>query len=177
MEPTFQSEEVLYGNYRGRGKVRGRYTGFRISCYEGQKPKISGKNPLDAHGKPKRCRFCQSINHYERDCPDNPSKSLKEVLANETPEYTDDSEVLIAIEENRSVEIALCNGNGVTGLLGGTIGCAVLDGACSTTVFGKIWLECYLDSLTLTQCSQVKKVHRIKSSNLVLVVNLTRSNG
>ena len=82
---------------------------------------------------------------------------MKELLANETLEYTDDSYVLIAIEENSSVEIALCNGNGVTRLLGGTIGCAVLDSACSTTVFGKIWLEIYLESLTLTQCSQVKE--------------------
>ena len=157
VEPTFQTEEVLYGNYRGRGKGRGRYTGFRISRYEGHKTKISGKNPLDAYGKTTKCRTCQSINHYERDCPDNPSKSLKEVLANETPEYTDDSDVLIAIEEKSSVEIALCNGNGVTGLLGETLGCAVLDSACSTTVCGKIWLECYLDSLTPTQRSRVKE--------------------
>ena len=30
------------------------------------------KNPIDSQSNISRCRICESINHWEDDCPDNP---------------------------------------------------------------------------------------------------------
>ena len=47
--------------------------------------------------------------------------------------------------------------------------CAVLDCACSSTVCGKRWLNCYLDSLDDKDRVKVKEAPGVKYSNLVVV--------
>ena len=52
-------EDGNYNNYR------------REDSFNQNKPKkLRGRNPVDSYGKITKCRVCESINHWEKYCPD-----------------------------------------------------------------------------------------------------------
>ena len=69
-EPEDPSE-TLYGAYSKRKNPK--YTDCSPSQRYDQSssyPKRRGRNPLDIYGNVTRCSICDSINHYQKYCPD-----------------------------------------------------------------------------------------------------------
>ena len=76
----------INGSFRGRGKYKGRFYNNRGHRTEYPKPKIVGKNPPDFHGRYTKCNICQSINHFERVCPDKERKDQNSALVADNDE-------------------------------------------------------------------------------------------
>ena len=131
-----------HGGYRGRGNYSGRPS---ASNYRGSdnwerstfsdKPKGANTNtvnkpinPDGPDGLPIRCLSCDSVRHLMKQCPHSYENISK-----------------------RSVEKAvLFTGNKVQEtliLLNESANSAVLDSACTSTVAGETWMNCYMDSL------------------------------
>lgn len=87
-------------------------------------------NPDGPDGQPLRCLSCDSVRHLMKQCPHSYENMSK-----------------------RSVEKAvLFTGNKVQEtliLLNESANSAVLDSACTSTVAGETWMNCYMDSLDL----------------------------
>ena len=86
LEPNYHTEDAFYGSFRGRGKYRGRFYNNQGNQTEYPKPKIVGKNPLDFHGRYTKCNIGQSINHFERMCPDKERKDRNSALVADNDE-------------------------------------------------------------------------------------------
>lgn len=118
----------------GTGTFGRRYTGTN------NKPRRP-TNPLGPDGNPLKCRVCESIFHFIRDCPDSYENRDRQM-------------------EGKDEEAVLFTGNQVEEmqtLVTESINAAVLDSACSSTVAGKTWMDCYLDSLTPEKQKEVIK--------------------
>ena len=152
IEPAFISEEeseVAYmarGNWRrgfGRGNSR-RYghVGDRVPNPKSQKYVPEGKpkrvNPLGPDGYPLKCRSCQSIRHLIRDCPDSYENMNKSSY-----------EKAVLFTGNQATEMQV--------LASECLYSAVLDSACSSTVAGQQWLQCYLESLSPEELNEVQQ--------------------
>ena len=88
-------------------------------------------NPIGTDGHTVTCKCCGSFRHLVANCPDAlGSKANVNV--------TEDEHAVLFTGHNKD-EIARL---GVDARI-----CAVLDGACSSTVCGKLWLDGYLKSL------------------------------
>ena len=59
-------------NSSNNNKNRGRSKRSRRGRSYGRGVLKRHKNPVDFHGNISRCRICESINHWEDNCPDNP---------------------------------------------------------------------------------------------------------
>jgi transposase InsO family protein len=174
LEPsTFMAEEdqeayanrgYWQRNFRGGryNKGRGQYYGANDYKYRGAgqgKPKSDGGykqgfkssqdgpnhvkklNPLGPEGSPLRCKSCDSIRHLLADCPDSYENMRKAETSEPKPE-----------------KAALFTGNvesEMQALTSETMQSAVLDSACSSTVAGEAWMQCYLDSLDPQEFEQV----------------------
>ena len=113
-----------------------------VNWREQNNNRSKGKNPMTKSGVQTRCRICQSINHWERDCPDKHPSDVT---------FTLNELVLHACEESALKE-----------LLSETWSCAVLDCGASKSVCGKIWMKEYIHSLNEEDQAKVKYE---KSSN------------
>ena len=162
-EPVFKTEheEVCNTNWRsnwqscGRGRG-GRGRGYRNGSYrpyntennsygKGYVDNNSGSsknsgdtrrtNPLGRDGKLMRCFKCDSTEHFSRDCPQSRGNrdpnEIHIVLLNSEPEMTT--------------------------LVRESLGMGVLDSACTRTVTGRIWLNVYLDTLSVADKALVKQ--------------------
>ena len=122
-------QEAFYNRWRGGG-YRGR--GYRG---RNNRPQSAGKrklNPLDKFGKVSRCSVCGSKFHWVAACPDKDKE-----------------------EADEDVKITLMTGDAENAGLEDTLGCAVLDSACTKTVCGSDWLKCYVTSLSEEDKSQI----------------------
>ena len=126
------------GNRRnGGGSVRGR--GFAAT------PRKE-TNPINSDGEVYRCSYCGSKFHFRNSCPEidqNPQRS----------DSRNTSLVGICEHYEKSEEINLYNvlqtsANELDGLIGETIGMAVIDSGCSKTVTGKEWLDLFKETLS-----------------------------
>lgn len=106
-------------------------------------------NPLDYQGKPTRCRICGSTYHYVRACPEKKSRRVFEV--DSTRELNSGEPLRTGDDDYQVFKV------NVGGLMAESFNCAILDSACTSTVCGKDWLDCYLDSLEKNMLSKVKE--------------------
>ena len=140
------------GNWRGGGSLGGAMGGrsgmrnFKNSSsvgrggnsgrYERNKPYSDNRptNPKGSDGTRMLCKACGSYRHLLPECPYS---------------YENMSKVNITSEE-KSEKVVLFTGanrQNVAQLGSEARNCAVLDSACSSTVCGEQWLNCYLESL------------------------------
>ena len=121
---------------------------FKPSQKKSYSPSALRKNPSNADGEVTRCHFCQSIYHYQPECPDkarNKDKDLEDTLFNS--------------------EVVLCEDSldGPNDLVSESLNCALLDSGASKNVCGQKWLDVYLDSLS---DSEKGKISSTKSGSL-----------
>ena len=145
-EPVYVSEEANVVNRSTRGGVgqeRNESRGYNRAYYGGQDRKYdvrgqsrygqnysepNRKNPVDSRGNITRCFKCGSVFHYANRC----SKNVYEVqIENEN----ENDCYFTADKIDRKV-------------VGESFNCAVLDSACSSTVCGIDWIDCYIGSLS-----------------------------
>jgi len=93
-------------------------------------PEKKAKNPLDRFGRITRCSICDSINHWQQDCPDRNSTSNETYVVHEIVLHNVDDSVV-----------------DLKSLVSETWNCGLLDCGASKTVCGEVWLREYLSSI------------------------------
>ena len=162
VENTFEAtdeQDILYGNnykgyrnYRGQYVSRGGQSQMRLTAQRGRSrgrwsrgsgvtgssvgAGRRGRNPLDENGTISRCTICDSINHWMANCPD--AVYYQGVNVDEA--------------ESCDHHITLFQSNLITkqhmkAFVSESFSAAILDSGATATVAGKMWLECYIDSL------------------------------
>ena len=115
---------------RGRGNFRGNFNrgrGFGGGYNESlNNPKPV--NPDGPDGQPLRCRSCDSIRHLVKQCPHSYENMARQKV-----------EKAVLFTGNKPQETLV--------LLAESANSAVLDSACTSTVAGETWMNCYMDSL------------------------------
>ena len=126
---NYRGNSVNRGN-RGHGHFRGNFNrgrgfsgGYNESLYN-PKP----VNPDGPDGQPLRCLSCDSIRHLVKQCPHSYENMAKQKV-----------EKAVLFTSNKPQETLL--------LLAESANSAVLDSACTSTVAGETWMNCYMDSL------------------------------
>lgn len=94
-----------------------------------------GKNPLSRMGTQTRCRICQSINHWAKECPD---KGVNEVA--------------LTISE---LVLHASNDTVLKTLVSETWNAVVLDCGATSTVCGRSWFEEYTSSLNASDSASI----------------------
>ena len=100
--------------------------------------KFHGKhNPIGNKGYPLQCHVCRSITHFEEDCPHSESnKSSKTLVVG-------------------SSSVIECDVSDV--YVGDSMNYMILDTGCPHNVAGKVWFQCYFDSLSVEERNSVEK--------------------
>ena len=130
------SGEAFYGRiqkYRlsfSRKRIQNHYA-QRGDSNHGKKFKSEGKKSKDNQGYVTTCRICGSRNHCARDCPDRPSENTQDAFLS-------------------FVKLA-------PSVLANTFGKAIVDTACTTTVFDHNWIKKCVSALTDEQRQLVQK--------------------
>ena len=111
-----------------------------------------GRNPITRNGTQTKCRICQSINHWEKDCPDKKVNDVSFML-NEIVLHTNNDIVLKTF-----VSETWCS--------------AVLDSGATNTVCGQTWFDEFCSSLhpdeqTKIICSASSKPFRFGDGEIV----------
>ena len=136
-------------NWRGYGG-RGRYNSG-TSGQTGQASRGRGQrrlNPTGADGKTLLCNACGSYRHMMSNCPDSwENLSQVNIVKEDTCEKPEEKVVLFTGNMKSSMKQ----------LSEDARNSAVLDSACSSTVCGQNWLDCYLGSLGPEDEQQVEK--------------------
>ena len=151
-----------YGGYRGRGRgyYRGGRTGGRsnyTSSYQSYRGR--SENPKDSTGRVLKCFKCNSSNHLARQCPKNEVNSNEHyennlvdqvinisLLNMETSDQYEKHDTLKVSESKQKVSL----------LLKETLGMAVLDTACSSTIAGRTWFDSFCEMMTDTDRKLIK---------------------
>jgi transposase InsO family protein len=113
-------------------------------------------NPKDENGKYLTCHACGSFRHMVTKCPhswENIQASDNVKLSNATDQATDDC---LFIQEN-VVMFTGYDKDQVRILGDESRNCAVLDTACTSTVCGRKWLQCFLGTLTDQERSSMQR--------------------
>ena len=151
LEPTFvtsQEEGLVTDNFqyqRGRSWPRGR--GIRGAAnYRGGNTDRGGSargneyvkpvNPKGPNGNPLSCNGCGSYRHLVGACPHSYENARKTKLAH------------ISESAEKVVLFTRCNRSEIEHLGEEAINCAVLDTACTSTVCGTRWMQCFLDGFS-----------------------------
>ena len=127
------------GNWR-QDRERTGWNGTDASKFSNNKDRGKAKNPLDRNGRISRCAICESINHWQQECPDKQNDTLytvHEIVLHNDNNYPDNLKNLVAETWN----------------------CGLLDCGASKTVCGEIWLNEYINSLTESQKKNIKHYH------------------
>ena len=136
-QPRYQGGQSSSQNYRQQASSSS--TNWRNSKPDSpslhQQNRERGKNPLSRMGTQTRCRVCQSINHWAKDCPD---KAINEVALtiNELILHTSNDTVLKT-------------------LVSETWNAVVLDCGATGTVCGRAWFDEYISSLNTTDSASI----------------------
>ena len=109
-----------------------------------QKSPLPGTNPLDKYGKRSRCAVCQSTYHWAKDCP---HKKNEQVRLTETENVDEVNITLLTNDRMSDCEIFMTE----------SLGSAIIDTACTRTVCGEKWLECYVNGLSQEQTNKLFK--------------------
>ena len=127
-EPVYATEDVNIMNKNKRFEPsRGRYN------YGGSSNRGNvRRNHSDARGNTNKCFECGSQYHYRNMCPRRVYEMKSDQKWNEKSE-----ECYLTIEQKDTRK-----------MVADSLNCAVLDSACSSTVCGLDWLNCFLDTLT-----------------------------
>ncbi len=141
---NYQSRPYRHQNHRPTQNYNpGRPQGAASSNWRNSKPgsppihpqtRAKGKNPVTRSGDQTRCRVCQSINHWERDCPDKAN------------------DVNLAVNE---IVLHASNAVVLKTLVSETWSAAVLDSGATETVCGSTWFEEYESSLNKKDSSDI----------------------
>ena len=154
LEPTFvasQEEALVTDNFqyqRGRSWPRGR--GFRGAAnYGGRKTDHGGSargndyvkpvkpvNPRGPDGNPLSCHGCGSYRHLVGGCPHSYENARKTQQAH----ISESAENVVLFTGYNRSEIERLGEE--------AINCAVLDTACTSTVCGTKWMQCFLDGFS-----------------------------
>ena len=148
-------QEVLYtrSNYRkwpsrNRGRGAGRYQSGNQSRYpqsnDNQKRDRS-TNPPGFNGKPLKCKICESVMHLMRDCPHSSRSETSNVY--ESAQVPQENITLFTGADENAMCLLTYEARNA----------AVLDSACSSTVAGRNWVKCYLDSLNAEDRLKVER--------------------
>ena len=161
-DQVFATREFQRG-YRGRGNTynrrgfregyRGRWRGSTSngapsnpskSGDVNRKSDTSGRriNPIDPYGNIMRCNVCESIRHFQHNCPDA-WENMKDI--NEVKDVFKVSD--LSMIDN---EVLMCEATNA----------AILDSACTKTVTGVAWRDAFLDSLTVEERQKSSAVSR-----------------
>ena len=117
-------------------------------------------NPTGQNGKVLTCITCGSYRHLLNECPDS-----WENISKTNYIETDDGRTIENDSEPEPISPALFTGNNENNLsllVKAARNPAVLDCACSSTVYAKKWLDCYLSSLSKTELPKIKQSLGIK---------------
>ena len=112
-------------------------------------------NSTCQNGKVLACIACGSYNHLLNDCPDSWENIFKTNYIETDDRYSIEND-----PEPEPINPALLtdnNENNLSLLVKEDRNCPVLDCACSSTVYGKKWLDCYLQSPSETEHSKIKQ--------------------
>ena len=147
-------EHTYYSNYSPRGRSNrsrpfNHYQQRRPNYqkrWQGNKPRNSG-NPRDQYGNQFRCHNCNSTQHFVRECPENKSTYYSREDQVEKMEN-------VSLFQH-ATEDKTCSTDTMTRFTGENFGLAVLDTGCNVTVCGKVWLQSYLDSLSMEDQNKV----------------------
>ena len=129
---NYRGNTVNRGN-RGRGNFRGNFNrgrgfgGSYTESFSNPKP----VNPDGPDGQPLRCLSCDSVRHLVKQCPHSYENMARQKV-----------EKAVLFTGNKPQETLV--------LLAESANSAVLDSACTSTVAGEIWMNCYMDSLDPT---------------------------
>ena len=162
------TEIERYQEYEGNQKYEGRNYQHRNKSnfsprreryehnYEKIKPrKLRGRNPLDTYGKITRCNICDSINHWENECPDKLYETKQTYHENcvDSSDHESDEESItysVCINSDEGIDLPKtrysCQSYNV----------AILDSAAPKSVCGTEWLKQYIDTLGPEDKSKVK---------------------
>ena len=133
----------------GQGNTYNHQSDKRLAKYQTErkggksKPK-RGKNPLDSSGNITRCRNCDSINHWEEDCPDlyKEHSTYQEDCLEDT-----DDDGIIEVDVASVAEPECFNDITKVVLTCETMSAAVLDSGAPKSVCGNVWLDEYISTL------------------------------
>ena len=90
-------------------------------------------NPLNFEGNPMRCGVCDSVMHFQRDCPHSYENQSKQVFESKEESINEVRNLSLKDEHVLMVE---------------AVNAAVLDCACSRNVKGKVWKDTFMASLS-----------------------------
>ncbi|XP_071118367.1 uncharacterized protein [Haliotis cracherodii] len=132
-------------NHSSRSQARNNHgRRFRSEPYDNQRV----QNPIGHDGRPLRCKVCESVYHFIKDCPDSYENMEKR-------KFQDKQEEFVLFTGNKGEELQV--------LVNESLNSAVLDSACSSTVAGEAWMNCYIDTL---EDDKVRQVNRTKSDSI-----------
>lgn len=101
-----------------------------------------GTNPLDKFGRRTKCAICGSVFHWVKDCPHKDDKTANVKLTEQSvgiDKVTEECNItLLSWESKTDNEIFVAE----------SLGCAVIDTACTRTVCGQKWLDSYMETLS-----------------------------
>ena len=129
---NYRGNNVNRGN-RGCGNFRGNFNrghgfgGGYGETFSNPKP----VNPDGPDGQPLRCLSCDSVRHLVKQCPHSYENMAEKKV-----------EKAVLFTGNKPQETFV--------LLAESANSAVLDSACTSTVAGETWMNCYMDSLDPT---------------------------
>lgn len=170
-EVTTFDEEVYYGSSdytggarrpwrggygRGRGHInRGAHQRGAKNQHQQNVPTRGtahpikkGRNPLNEKGQPSKCSICESINHWAYNCPDA-NTYMCESIQELNVEDTYDEQQVTLFQSN------LISENSIKTFVSESFSCAILDSGATSTVAGKVWVECFVDGLPTEKIPRV----------------------
>ena len=133
---TQRQRQIYKPGYSRRYQYQRRPEKLKRYVPEKTVEKIKGKNPVDKYGRITRCTICDSVNHWQQECPDKTSSDT--LLVHEI--------VLHNIEET---------GQLLT-LVSESWNCGLLDCGANKTVCGETWLKEYTESLNEDEKQNIK---------------------
>lgn len=137
------------GRGRGRGFSRDNASGGGSSGggFSGGRGALRRKvNPRDSSGNLLRCNICDSIRHFQSECPDAWENMNKEAMP--VREVKSEDAMKVSDYSLEDQQVLMCE----------AANAAVLDSACTKTVTGRAWKDTYIESLSPEERSQVKKL-------------------
>ena len=116
----------------------------RVTCTK------RGRNPVDTTGQTTRCGICDSINHWARDCPDQPHQSTSAYFIHATAD-PDVLDINYATNDVTLFQSDFDSSTHLQGLVDESWNHAVFDSGASKTVCGRVWLNTYVACLNVDE--------------------------
>ena len=117
--------------------------------------KKRGCNPLDIYGNVTRCSICDSINHYQKYCPDREIKTYQEEGDQDESCWDEDEKLTYEISHAVTIGEEVEDSTLLTYSCE-TMSVGVLDSGAPNSVCGSKWLKCYLSTLSEKDKRSVK---------------------